>query len=102
MGSGPTFMPIVTVSAPSQPAIQPPRKQIYEKLINAHPAINDKAFGCKGAIICVDFLGSQPHCMFCRFINQTLWSKIVEVIRDTVIKLGFKLVEVIDCWDVNT
>lgn len=51
---------------------------------------------CKKAVIYIDFLSSQPHCIFCRFINQTLWSRIVELIRDAVMKLGLELVEVID------
>jgi ribosome-binding factor A len=44
----------------------------------------------------VDFLGSDPSCGFCKFINHTLWSKIANLIKERLRDAGFKEVYVVD------
>jgi metal-sulfur cluster biosynthetic enzyme len=44
----------------------------------------------------VDFLGSDPGCGFCRFVNHTLWSTIARRIREALRASGFDEVSVVD------
>lgn len=50
----------------------------------------------KGVAVLVDFLGSDPKCGFCRFINHTLWSTIVRRIKEALRAAGFEKVSVVD------
>ncbi|MFN3268675.1 MAG: hypothetical protein ACK416_05400 [Zestosphaera sp.] len=36
-------------------------------------------------VVFVDFLTSDPGCLFCKFINHTLWTTIARNIRDTLV-----------------
>lgn len=49
-------------------------------------------------VVFVDFLSADPRCLFCKFINHTLWRSISAKIKEALIKAGFKEVFVIDMW----
>jgi len=51
--------------------------------------------GSKIAVF-VDFLGSDPSCPFCKFINRTLWGIIVTNIKSKLREAGFEEVYVVD------
>ncbi len=44
----------------------------------------------------VDFLSADPGCLFCKFINHTLWRSISAKIKEALTKAGFKEVFVVD------
>jgi metal-sulfur cluster biosynthetic enzyme len=44
----------------------------------------------------VDFTGSQPSCLFCKFINNTLWNKIIGKMRERLMEAGFEEVLIVD------
>lgn len=50
----------------------------------------------KRVAVLVDFLGSDPSCGFCRFINHTLWSTIARRIKEALRATGFEEVLVVD------
>jgi len=50
----------------------------------------------KRVAVLVDFLGSDPRCSFCRFVNHTLWSTIARRIKEALRATGFEEVSVID------
>ncbi|MEM4485402.1 MAG: hypothetical protein QXE13_06155 [Sulfolobales archaeon] len=47
-------------------------------------------------IVFVDFSGSDPGCLFCKFINHTLWKSISTRIKESLARVGFKEVYVVD------
>ncbi|MEM0453976.1 MAG: hypothetical protein QXO98_04915 [Sulfolobales archaeon] len=47
-------------------------------------------------IVYVDFLSSDPHCLFCKFINHTLWSTISDSIKKALKEVGLKEVTIVD------
>jgi metal-sulfur cluster biosynthetic enzyme len=47
-------------------------------------------------IVFVDYSGSNPGCSFCRFLNDTLWKRILSGIREALEGAGFKEVYIID------
>lgn len=47
-------------------------------------------------IVFVDYSGSNPGCSFCRFLNDTLWRRILAGIREALESSGFKEVYIID------
>ncbi|MCS7108882.1 MAG: hypothetical protein RMH77_07295 [Sulfolobales archaeon] len=47
-------------------------------------------------LVLVDFSGSDPGCLFCRFINQTLWRAISNNIKEALKEAGLREVTVID------
>jgi len=51
--------------------------------------------GSKIAVF-IDFTGSDPYCGFCKFVNHTLMSVIVERIKNSLKELGFTEVFVVD------
>jgi metal-sulfur cluster biosynthetic enzyme len=55
----------------------------------------------KKIMVLVDYSGSNPGCSFCRFLNDTLWNKIlndmVHVLRDA----GFEEILLVD-WARGT
>ncbi|ADG91182.1 hypothetical protein [Thermosphaera aggregans] len=44
----------------------------------------------------VDFTGSQPSCLFCKFINNTLWNTIISRMRERLKEAGFEEVLIVD------
>lgn len=44
----------------------------------------------------VDLSGSDPGCLFCRTLNESLWRRILENIHEKLIGIGFKEVIFID------
>ncbi|MEM4841091.1 MAG: hypothetical protein QXJ83_06025 [Sulfolobales archaeon] len=47
-------------------------------------------------VVFVDFLSADPGCLFCKFINHTLWRSISAKIKEALTKAGFKEVFVVD------
>ncbi len=47
-------------------------------------------------IVFVDYSGSNPGCSFCRFLNDTLWRRILSGIREALEGAGFREVYIID------
>lgn len=47
-------------------------------------------------MVFVDYSGSNPGCSFCRFLNDTLWRKILTEIREALKGVGFKEVYIVD------
>ncbi len=51
----------------------------------------------KKIVVYLDFRGSDPSCLFCKFINHTLWATIARKIRDALISSSlFSEVYVVD------
>jgi len=44
----------------------------------------------------VDFTGSQLSCLFCKFINNTLWDTIIGEMRERLKEAGFEEVIIVD------
>jgi hypothetical protein len=44
----------------------------------------------------VDFKGSQLSCLFCKFINNTLWNTIIGEMREGLKEAGFEEVLIVD------
>lgn len=47
-------------------------------------------------VVFVDFLTSDPGCLFCKFINHTLWSSISTRIKEALKGIGMDEVIVVD------
>ncbi len=47
-------------------------------------------------MVFVDYSGSNPGCSFCRFLNDTLWRRILAEIRKALEGVGFREVYIID------
>ncbi len=47
-------------------------------------------------IVFVDFLTSDPGCLFCKFINHTLWNSISTRIKEVLKGIGMDEVIVMD------
>jgi len=44
----------------------------------------------KKLAVFLDYSGSDPSCMFCRFINLQIWNRILRDARDKLVKAGFE------------
>lgn len=44
----------------------------------------------KRIIVFVDYSGSNPGCSFCRFLNDTLWRRILAGISEALESAGFE------------
>lgn len=52
-------------------------------------------------MVVVDYSGSNPGCSFCRFLNDTVWRRILADIRDALHRAGFREVLIVD-WARGT
>ncbi len=51
---------------------------------------------CRKVMVYVDFSSSDPGCLFCKFINHTLWNSIINRIKEALRGIGMEEVLVLD------
>ncbi len=52
-------------------------------------------------VVFLDYYGSNPGCSFCRFINDTLWRRILGSAREALAGEGFREVVFVDSLTGN-
>ena len=50
----------------------------------------------KKLIVFVDFSGANPHCLFCKVLEESLWKDFISRARETLKKEGFEEVIFVD------
>ena len=49
-------------------------------------------------IVFLDYFGSDPACYFCRFLNNYLWSRIINKAKEELKKVGFTKLTFMDYY----